>query len=109
MSSVRNGVQWTSLPQDPDTRSGNHSAIGPRRFAHTPAVAATDYLLMSRSALLARPVSGTAWNNMREAAQHPAPRTCATPTTDTTWGRSRLRSSMRGRASRPSAPRLEPA
>ena len=61
-------------PQDLDTRApGSRSATASVRIAPAPAVAATDYLLMSRTALLARPVSGTAWNNMREAAQHPGP------------------------------------
>jgi hypothetical protein len=36
--------------------------------ALAPADAATDYILMSRSTLLGRPVSGTAWANMRAVA-----------------------------------------
>ena len=74
MSPVRNGVQWTSRVS-PRTRTLALLAATalslPLALAPAPADAATGYLLMSRSALLARPVTGTAWLNMREAAQHP--------------------------------------
>jgi hypothetical protein len=72
MRPVRTGVQWTS----------RRSSLSPKALALTvmgaliltvaawtaPAAAATDYLLMSRSELLARPTSGTAWNNLKSVA-----------------------------------------
>jgi len=81
MSPVGNGVQWTSAVT---TRIRIFALLVattisiPVAFAPAPTAAATDYLLMSRSALLARPTSGTAWVNMREAAQHPGtPNLCS--------------------------------
>ena len=62
MSPVRNGVQWTSsrLPRTLTLALSVATPLSiPVALAPAPAVAATDYLLMSRSALLARPVSGT--------------------------------------------------
>ena len=72
MRSVRNGVQWTS-PVPPRTKLT--AALLALAFlipiavsAPTPADAATDYILMSRSALMARPVSGTPWRNLKAIA-----------------------------------------
>jgi hypothetical protein len=57
------GVQWTSRAT---TRTRTLAILVALSLqvvlAPTPAYAATDYILMSRSALLARPVSGTARN-----------------------------------------------
>lgn len=70
MRPVRTGVQWTSSA----TRMrfvGLLAAAAltiPGILAPRPVAAATDYLLMSRSALLARPVSGTAWANLHSVA-----------------------------------------
>jgi hypothetical protein len=71
MRPVRNGVQWTSRVS-PRTRTvvllvATALAL-PVVLTPARALAATDYILMSRSALLARPVSGTAWANLRAVA-----------------------------------------
>ena len=71
MRPVGTGVQWTSHAS-PRTRLvallvATALAL-PIALVPARADAATDYLLMSRSALMARPVSGTAWTNMREVA-----------------------------------------
>jgi hypothetical protein len=73
MSPVRNGVQWTSRVS-PRTRTvalpvATALAL-PVALVPPSAVAATDYRLMSRSARLARPVTGTAWTTMRDLAQN---------------------------------------
>lgn len=77
MRPVSTGVQWTSRVI-PRTRllAAVIAAllVIPSIVAPTPAAAAAPpsrYLLMSRSALLARPVSGTAWANMRAVAAGP--------------------------------------
>jgi hypothetical protein len=71
MRPVRTGVQWTSLAP-PRTRSVTLALIValalPVVLAPRPAAAATDYLLMSRSALMALPVTGTAWANLHDVA-----------------------------------------
>ena len=70
MRPVGTGVQWTS-------RVTRRARLAASLLAITilipsalpaPAAAATDYILMSRSVLLARPVSGTAWANMKAVA-----------------------------------------
>jgi hypothetical protein len=71
MRPVGTGVQWTSHAS-PRTRFvallvATALAL-PIALVPARADAATDYLLMSRSALMARPVSGAAWANMREVA-----------------------------------------
>lgn len=70
MRPVGTGVQWTSRV----TRSARLAvtalaiaALLPSTLP-APAAAATDYILMSRSALLARPVSGIPWANMKAVA-----------------------------------------
>lgn len=72
MGPVDPGVQWTSrLPRRARlaaTAVAITVLIPSAALAPTPADAATDYILMSRSALLARPVSGTAWANMKAVA-----------------------------------------
>jgi hypothetical protein len=72
MSPVGNGVQWTSLVTRRARLAATLVAIAvlvPSALAApAPATAATDYILMSRSALLARPVSGVAWANMKAVA-----------------------------------------
>jgi hypothetical protein len=67
---VGNGVQWTSHVTPRTKLAATVVAIallipvaGP-----APADAATDYILMSRSALMARPVSGTPWRNLKAVA-----------------------------------------
>jgi len=71
MRPVRTGVQWTS-PANPRTRSValavSIALTLPVFLAPRPAAAATDYLLMSRSALMSLPVSGTAWANLHDVA-----------------------------------------
>jgi hypothetical protein len=70
MRPVGTGVQWTS-------RMTRQARLAATILAITvlipstlpaPAAAATDYILMSRSALLARPVSGIPWANMKAVA-----------------------------------------
>lgn len=71
MRPVRTGVQRTSRPSPRTRVTAIVVAIAlslPTILAPAPVAAATDYLLMSRSALLARPTSGTAWSNLRAAA-----------------------------------------
>lgn len=71
MRPVRTGVQWTSRvsPRTRIVAIAVATALSlPALLAPAPTAAATDYLLMSRSALLARPASGTAWNNLRAVA-----------------------------------------
>jgi hypothetical protein len=95
MSSVSNGAQWASGSEEPTTSTITTSTT---RRSHTrrsrmtrgwlsalaiaatlslvtassgltpPAAAADDYLLMSRSALLALPTSGTAWSGLKGVA-----------------------------------------
>jgi hypothetical protein len=71
MGPVPTGVQWTSRVP---TRTRAFALLvavalaAPVVLFPARADAATDYILMSRSALLARPVSGTAWANLRNAA-----------------------------------------
>ena len=70
MRPVGTGVQWTS-------RMTRRARLAVTAVAMTvllpstiaaPAAAATDYILMSRSALLARPASGIPWANMKAVA-----------------------------------------
>jgi hypothetical protein len=70
MRPVGTGVQWTS-------RMTRQARLAATILAITvlipstlpaPAAAATDYILMSRSALLARPASGIPWANMKAVA-----------------------------------------
>jgi hypothetical protein len=72
MRPVARSVQWTSRLPRPARIAVGFLAITilfpSAAHAPPPAAAATDYLLMSRSALLARPVSGTAWANMKAVA-----------------------------------------
>jgi hypothetical protein len=71
MRPVRNGVQWTSLATTRTRLVAVAAALAlalPAILVPRPAAAATDYLLMSRSALMALPVSGTAWTNLRNVA-----------------------------------------
>jgi hypothetical protein len=71
MGPVRTGVQWTSRATTRTRTPVFIVALAlalPVVFATTRADAATDYILMSRSALLARPVSGAAWTKMHEVA-----------------------------------------
>ncbi len=72
MRPVDTGVQWTSrLPRIARLAVGLLAIsvlIPSAALAPPPAAAATDYILMSRSALLARPVSGTAWANIKAVA-----------------------------------------
>ena len=74
MGPVGTGVQWTSRVT---TRTRTLAILVgfalslPVAFAPTPVDAATDYILMSRSALLARPVSGNAWATMVDTAKQP--------------------------------------
>ena len=72
MRPVDTGVQWTSrLPRRARLAISLLAIsllIPSAALAPPPADAATDYILMSRSALLARPVSGTAWANMKAVA-----------------------------------------
>jgi hypothetical protein len=65
MGPVRTGVQWTSRVTTGTRMLAVLVALAlslPAVLAPARADAATDYILMSRSALLARPVSGTARN-----------------------------------------------
>jgi hypothetical protein len=112
MSPVRNGVQWTSRVS-PRTRTvalpvATALAL-PVALVPPSAAAATDYLLMSRSARLARPVTGTAWTTMRDLAQNLGTPDPATRTTSITPGPFRQRSSLRGPERLPTAPKLAPA
>lgn len=69
MRPVRNGVQWTSAaPRRLVSLLALAALALPSVISPRPADAATDYLLMSRSALMARPVSGTAWSNLHDVA-----------------------------------------
>jgi hypothetical protein len=77
MRPVDTGVQWTSRVS-PRARLVAAviaaTLVIPGIVAPTPAAASAPpsrYLLMSRSALLARPVSGTAWSNLRAVAAGP--------------------------------------
>jgi hypothetical protein len=71
MGPVRTGVQWTSRVTTRTralvTLVALALALPVVQPAH--ADAATDYILMSRSALLARPVTGSAWAYMVDTAQ----------------------------------------
>ena len=71
MRPVETGVQWTSHVSSRARLVALLVATAlalPIALVPTRADAATDYILMSRSALMARPVSGTAWTKMRELA-----------------------------------------
>ena len=72
MRSVSNGVQWTSHVSPRTKLTAGLLAIAIlipiAASAPTPAEAATNYILMSRSALMARPVSGTPWRNLKSVA-----------------------------------------
>lgn len=71
MSLVGHGVQWTSRFTARTRLAAILMAISlviPGIVAPPKAAAATDYILMSRAALLARPVSGVAWANLRAVA-----------------------------------------
>ncbi|MFL5645489.1 MAG: hypothetical protein ACJ77D_05185 [Chloroflexota bacterium] len=72
MRSVGNGVQWMShvSPRTKLTATVMAIALLLPAFAASPApaAAASDYILMSRAALMARPVSGTPWRNLRAVA-----------------------------------------
>jgi hypothetical protein len=72
MGSVRPGVQWTSRLTIRARALVILVACAlavPVALVPTRVDAATDYILMSRSALLARPVSGKAWASMVETAK----------------------------------------
>jgi hypothetical protein len=74
MGPVRPGVQWTSRATARTRTLAALVALAfsvPVVFTPTGADAATDYILMSRSALLARPVSGAAWASMVDTAKQP--------------------------------------
>ena len=72
MRSVGHGVQWTSRVSPRTQLAASLMAITflLPAFAATPApaAAATDYILMSRAALMARPVTGTPWRNLKVVA-----------------------------------------
>ena len=72
MRSVGHGVQWTSHVSPRTTLTAAVMAIAlllPAFAADpAPAAAATDYILMSRAALMARPVTGTPWRNLKAVA-----------------------------------------
>ena len=72
MRSVSNGVQWTSRVSPRTKLTASLLAIAIlipiAASAPAPADAATNYILMSRSALLARPMSGTPWRNLKAVA-----------------------------------------
>ncbi len=75
MRSVRHGVQETSRQSSISPSRSTPLAltlIGALALAvlawTAPAAAAGDYLLMPRSELLSRPVSGTAWSNLKSVA-----------------------------------------
>jgi hypothetical protein len=70
MRPVDPGVQWTSHVPRRARLAASVLAITllVPSAALAPADAATDYILMSRSTLLGRPVSGTAWANMKAVA-----------------------------------------
>jgi hypothetical protein len=70
MRPVGPGVQWTSRITRRARLSATILAITVLipSAVPTPAAAATDYILMSRSALLARPVTGIPWANMKRVA-----------------------------------------
>jgi len=70
MRSVGNGVQWTSLVSPRTKLAVTMLAIALLIPAATPAPAdaANGYILMSRSALMARPISGTPWRNLKAVA-----------------------------------------
>jgi hypothetical protein len=70
MRPVAPGVQWTSRVLLRARLAASLLAITVLipSAALAPADAATDYILMSRSTLLGRPVSGTAWANMKAVA-----------------------------------------
>ena len=63
MRSVGNGVQWTSHVSPRTKLAATLLAITVLipAAAPAPADAANGYILMSRSALMARPTSGTPW------------------------------------------------
>ena len=70
MRPVGNGVQWTSHVSPRTKLAAILVAIAlliPAAAA-APADAATDYILMSRSALMARPSSGTPWRTLKAVA-----------------------------------------
>jgi hypothetical protein len=71
MGPVRPGVQWTSRVTTRTKALVTLVALALALPVVFPARAdaATDYLLMSRSALLARPVTGSAWAYMVDTAQ----------------------------------------
>ena len=72
MRSVGHGVQWTSRVSPRTQLAASLMAITfllPAFVATpAPAAAATDYILMSRAALMARPVTGTPWRNLKAVA-----------------------------------------
>jgi hypothetical protein len=72
MRSVDHGAQWTSRVSPRTKLVATLMAIAlliPAAAATpAPADAATDYILMSRSALMSRPVSGTRWHNLKAVA-----------------------------------------
>ena len=73
MRPVSTGVQWTSRVS-PRTRITIAAVLAaltlaiPSTVDPTPAAAANGYILMSRSALMARPVTGARWQNLRSVA-----------------------------------------
>jgi hypothetical protein len=72
MRPVGNGVQWTSHVSPKTKFAAIIVAVAVLIPAPAPApapvAAATDYILMSRSALMARPVRGTPWRNLKAVA-----------------------------------------
>jgi hypothetical protein len=71
MRPVGHGVQWTSRVSPRTTIAVILAALTlviPSAVDPTPAAAANGYILMSRSALMARPVTGVRWRNLRAVA-----------------------------------------
>jgi hypothetical protein len=72
MRPVGPGVQWTSRVTPRTTTLvallAAVTLVIPSAAAPTPVAAATDYILMSHSALMARPVTGVRWRNLKAVA-----------------------------------------
>jgi hypothetical protein len=74
MRPVGHGVQWTSRITPRTTILAILAALTlviPSTIDPTPTAAANGYILMSRSALMARPVTGVRWSNLRSVANAP--------------------------------------
>ena len=72
MGSVGNGVQWTSRVSRRTKLTAMVlalvSLLPASAATPAPARAASDYILMSRAGLMARPVTGTRWANLKAVA-----------------------------------------